>query len=104
MALLAKAGATLLYHGDFDWPGLNIANFVIRSFGAQAWRFCARDYVEHAINPLAQRLTGRSTVASWDASLAVAMQARGLAIPEEAIAAALLQDLRDDRYQRGTST
>ena len=38
--------------------------------------------------------------ASWDASLAPAMQARGLAIPEEAAAAALLEDLK--RLERST--
>jgi len=29
---LAAANATLYYHGDFDWPGVTIANFVMRSF------------------------------------------------------------------------
>jgi uncharacterized protein (TIGR02679 family) len=91
---LATAGATLLYHGDFDWPGLHIANFVIRSFRAQPWHFCAGDYLAHAINPSGQSLTGKPTAASWDASLAPTMKARGLAIPEEAIAATLLHDLK----------
>jgi uncharacterized protein (TIGR02679 family) len=91
---LARAGATLMYHGDFDWPGLSIANFVIRSFAAQPWRLSASDYAAHAINPSAQALIGKPTPASWDAALAPAMEARGLAIPEEAIAATLLHDLR----------
>lgn len=90
---LAKAGARLLYHGDFDWPGLRIANFVIRSFGAQPWRFGAGDYVACDINPLGQRLAGTPVPASWDAALSPAMQARDLALPEEAVAATLLQDL-----------
>src|SRR5690606_11042509 len=29
---LQAAGAKLLYHGDFDWPGIRIANFVIRTW------------------------------------------------------------------------
>jgi uncharacterized protein (TIGR02679 family) len=37
LAQLAKTEARLLYHGDFDWPGLRIANRVMRSFGAQPW-------------------------------------------------------------------
>ena len=41
---LAEAGANLAYHGDFDWPGLRIANLVMRSFGARPWRFGAEDY------------------------------------------------------------
>jgi hypothetical protein len=32
---LARAGARLLYHGDFDWPGLCVATVVIRSCGAE---------------------------------------------------------------------
>jgi uncharacterized protein (TIGR02679 family) len=92
---LAKAGATLMYHGDFDWPGLSIANFVIRFFGAQPWRLSASDYAAHAINPSGQRLTGKPIPASWEAALAPAMEARGLAIPEEAIAATLLHDLKN---------
>jgi uncharacterized protein (TIGR02679 family) len=92
---LSKAGATLMYHGDFDWPGLSIANFVIRSFGAQPWRLGAYDYTAHEINPSGHKLAGKPTPASWDASLAPAMEARGLAIPEEAIAATLLHDLKN---------
>jgi uncharacterized protein (TIGR02679 family) len=95
LAELAKAGATLMYHGDFDWPGLNIANFVIRSFDAQPWRLGASDYAAHVINPSAQSLTGTPTLASWDAALAPAMEMRGSAIPEEAISATLLHDLKN---------
>jgi uncharacterized protein (TIGR02679 family) len=90
---LAKAGARLLYHGDFDWPGLRIANLVIRSFRAEPWRFGAGDYAEHADRATGQSLTGAPAAASWDASLAPAMQGRGLAIPEEAVSATLLEDL-----------
>ena len=39
LAQLAAAGARLRYHGDFDWPGLVIGNFVMREFGAEPWRF-----------------------------------------------------------------
>jgi uncharacterized protein (TIGR02679 family) len=91
---LARAGARLLYHGDFDWPGLRIANLVIRSFRAEPWRLGAGDYAEHADSTTGQSLAGAPAAASWDASLAPAMQARGLAIPEEAVAAALLEDLK----------
>jgi uncharacterized protein (TIGR02679 family) len=99
---LARAGAFLHYHGDFDWPGLTIANFVIRSFGAKSWRFCARDYVDHVVSPMAQRLVGKPAAAHWDSSLAPAMQARGLAIPEEAIAPVLLRDLQTSASSSST--
>jgi uncharacterized protein (TIGR02679 family) len=39
LAQLVQAGARLSYHGDFDWPGLRIANHVMREHGAHAWRF-----------------------------------------------------------------
>jgi uncharacterized protein (TIGR02679 family) len=90
---LARAGARLLYHGDFDWPGLRIANLVIRSFRAEPWRLGAGDYAEHADTATGQPLAGNPTAASWDPSLAPAMQARGLAVPEEAVAVRLLEDL-----------
>ncbi|MGH8629808.1 MAG: TIGR02679 family protein [Burkholderiales bacterium] len=93
---LAQSGARLLYHGDFDWPGLHIANHVMRAYGAQPWRFGAVDY-EAAVSCVPHqehRLSGMPVPASWDAALAPAMQTHGLAIPEEGLAASLLQDLQ----------
>jgi uncharacterized protein (TIGR02679 family) len=92
---LARAGARLRYHGDFDWPGLHIASQVMRAHAAQPWRFGAVDY-QAAVGSSAHaqhRLTGTPVAAAWDAALAPAMQAHGLAIAEEALAASLLQDL-----------
>jgi uncharacterized protein (TIGR02679 family) len=93
LAQLAQAGARLLYHGDFDWPGLRIANLVIGSFGAQPWRFGAADYTAATGIASGQALMGPMVAAAWDAALAPAMQRHGLAIAEEAVAAALLPDL-----------
>ena len=90
---LAGASARLLYHGDFDWPGLRIANFVIRSFGALPWRFGAEDYAAYVPSSPAQALVGTPTPAVWDTTLASTMRERGLAVPEEAVAATLLRDL-----------
>jgi uncharacterized protein (TIGR02679 family) len=90
---LARAGARLLYHGDFDWPGLRIANLVIRTFGAEPWRLGPADYAAYANSSTGQLLTGAPVAACWNASLAPTMQARGLAIPEEAVAVTLLEDL-----------
>ncbi|WP_375790003.1 DUF2399 domain-containing protein [Bradyrhizobium sp. Pha-3] len=42
---LADAGALLRYHGDFDWAGVRIGNYVMRECGAQPWRFDAANYV-----------------------------------------------------------
>jgi len=95
MAQLVEAGARLHYHGDFDWPGLHIGNQVMRACAAHPWRFNTVDY-QAAVAGSAHadhRLAGKPVAAAWDAALAPAMQAHGLAIAEEALAAALLQDL-----------
>lgn len=93
---LAKAGAHLHYHGDFDWPGLQITNHVLRTWQARPWKMSARDY-EAAVRaaPHRQRdLTVSKLTASWDPQLAPAMCQHGLAIAEEAVADQLLEDLR----------
>lgn len=86
---LATSGAVIRYHGDFDWPGLRIGNFVMRSFGASPWRFDARDYVARP----GRALDGRAAVAQWDAQLAPAMRSAGFALDEEAVVDALIGDL-----------
>ena len=93
---LAKAGAQLRYHGDFDWPGLRIGNHVVREYGALPWRFSAADYaaaIEGAPRP-GRPLRGPEVDASWDIALSAAMRTHQLTIAEESVAASLLQDLR----------
>lgn len=90
---LAAAGARLRYHGDFDWPGLTIGNFVTGALGAQPWRFGADDYLA-ACQGRESRLSGGRVEAGWDPRLAAAMVDRGLAVHEEAVAEILLDDLR----------
>jgi uncharacterized protein (TIGR02679 family) len=94
LARLVECGAELAYHGDFDWPGLRIATFVMRSFNARPWRFGAEDYGAYVSGSTAQTLSGTPTLSPWDPVLALAMSGRGLAIPEEAVAATLLLDLQ----------
>jgi uncharacterized protein (TIGR02679 family) len=98
LSQLAQADARLCYHGDFDWPGLRIGNHVMRAYGAIPWRFSVVDYVAAArmAPSRTQRLDGSAVEASWDEALAKAMRELGIAIAEEATAAALLPDL-DDR-------
>ncbi|MDP1693370.1 MAG: TIGR02679 family protein [Burkholderiaceae bacterium] len=92
---LAHAGAHLRYHGDFDWAGLQIANHVLRAWGAHPWRLGTLDYEAAASASHTRRdLAASRIVASWDAALAPAMQLHGRAIAEEAVAATLLGDLR----------
>jgi uncharacterized protein (TIGR02679 family) len=86
---LQTQGARLRYHGDFDWPGLRIANFVMRSFGAMPWRLRAQDYVART----GKLLSGEAVVASWDSELAPRMAAAGYVLEEEAVVDGLLEDL-----------
>lgn len=92
---LAQAGARLRYHGDFDWAGLRIGNWVMRACGARPWRYAAADYLSAVGQlPVRGRSLGTDGVeADWDADLAAAMRTHGQAIDEEAVAAGLVRDL-----------
>ena len=94
---LARAGARLLYHGDFDWPGVTIANTVLRDHGALPWRLGAADYLAAIRGATADRqpLTARPITASWDEALTPAMEQHGVAIAEESLAESLLRDLEE---------
>lgn len=97
LAQLASAGAELRCHGDFDWAGLRIANWTIRSFGARPWRLRAGDYEAAAKGAPQLRRDlddGPAVAAIWDETLAPAMARHGVSIAEEAVAASLLADLR----------
>lgn len=95
---LAASGCAFAYHGDFDWPGIALANRITRRYAAEPWRMRAPDY-EH----LATRthlhgtprlpLTGPPVEAAWDPELAPAMEASGIALHEEAVLDLLLEDL-----------
>ena len=93
---LAHAGARLHYHGDFDWPGIQIANHVLRTWPAQPWRLASSDYEAAAQTAphVGRNLTDRGVAATWDSQLAPAMSHYGLAIAEEALADILIEDLR----------
>jgi uncharacterized protein (TIGR02679 family) len=91
-------GASLRYHGDFDWPGVAIANKVIDTFRAIPWRMGAEDYREAAVTAEKDGvelvpLEGRPVVAGWDAELTAAMTGAGVAVHEEAALDALVGDL-----------
>jgi uncharacterized protein (TIGR02679 family) len=88
---LASAGVTMHYHGDFDWPGLQIANLVIQRHGAKPWRMDSEDYLR---GPAGPPLEGGPVMPSWAETLAGEMQRRGCAVHEEHVLAQLLEDLR----------
>lgn len=90
---LAAAGAELRYHGDFDWPGIAIANGLVRRLPVAPWRFRASDYTAAVAADLGTALTGRPVTASWDPALRPRMRAAGRKVEEEHVLAALLTDL-----------
>lgn len=91
---LAQSGATVAYHGDFDWPGLQIANNIHQLVAFEPWRYEAADYLR-AIRDGADslQLAGKPATAAWDAALAEVMTGKGLAVEEEAVLELLLTDL-----------
>lgn len=92
---LSSGGALLRYHGDFDWPGVRIGGYVMRSFGARPWRFGAHDY-EEAVRAAPDHtacLGGGSVETPWDEALSEAMRQHDIAIAEEALTEVLLRDL-----------
>jgi uncharacterized protein (TIGR02679 family) len=90
LARLREAGATLKYHGDFDWPGIQIANGLVTRFGVVGWRFGVADYLAA---PGGNPLTGTAVTSAWDPDLTEAMIERGRGVHEEAVLSTLVDDL-----------
>lgn len=89
------AEAQLDYHGDFDWPGLAIAQRLRTTIGVRPWRMSAADY-SHAPERGAP-LSGQVVQVDWDDELPVIMQERGTAVHEESVLPALLDALEAER-------
>lgn len=96
---LAAIDCAFIYHGDFDWPGIQLANRIMERYEAQPWRMETREYEYlvtrtqmHGAPPLL--LTGTRIEATWDPELALTMDAVGIALHEEAAVDLLLEDLR----------
>ncbi|MGS2588836.1 TIGR02679 family protein [Streptomyces hebeiensis] len=95
---LAATGCRFAYHGDFDWPGIALANRVIRRYEARPWRMGTADYEHLAARSQAEgipqlALDGQPVDADWDPDLAPAMTALGVALHEEATLDLLVHDL-----------
>jgi uncharacterized protein (TIGR02679 family) len=90
---LARAGATLRYHGDFDWAGITIANRLVTEAGIVPWLMYKADY-EAATGRVsaALPLAGTPVAASWDDTLQAAMTRHGVVVHEESV----LTDLLDN--------
>ncbi len=92
LRLLAGAGARLAHHGDFDWPGLRIANRIAERFGADPWRMATTDY-QAAVSRSRRPLEGPDLGACWDPALRPAMVCAGVRVEEELVLDDLLADL-----------
>ncbi len=81
----------MCYHGDFDWGGIRIANFIHRIVPAiTPWRYRASDYEVLANG---SPLEGVPVDACWDSRLRPAMTARNEAYHEEQLLPDLIADL-----------
>lgn len=95
---LAATGCRFAYHGDFDWPGIALANRVVRRYDASPWRMGTADYERLAARSRTEgipqlALDGQPVSADWDLDLAPAMTALGVALHEEATLDLLVDDL-----------
>ncbi|MEU3351155.1 TIGR02679 family protein [Streptomyces sp. NPDC037389] len=87
-------GTSLLYHGDFDWGGLRIANVLMSHVPWRPWRFTATDYRALAAGAAQlPPLTGTPAASPWDPALAQALSELGVRVEEEVALADLLADL-----------
>jgi uncharacterized protein (TIGR02679 family) len=94
LSLLADAGCSLHYHGDFDWGGIRIANLLWSRYPMQAWRFNTQSYLEQA-HRQSGALRGKAADAAWDPELSSAIALHGVRVEEEAVLADLLADLEE---------
>ncbi|MER7048860.1 TIGR02679 family protein [Streptomyces jumonjinensis] len=91
---LHEGGATLLYHGDFDWGGLRIASALLRRVPWRPWRYTAADYRAAALTaPDGPPLAGQRAEAPWDPDLPQALMESGVRVEEESVLDLLLSDL-----------
>ncbi|MFI8194006.1 TIGR02679 family protein [Streptomyces sp. NPDC085946] len=95
---LAATDCRFAYHGDFDWPGIALANRIIHRYGALPWRMSAEDYERLAARSQGEGipqlpLDGQPVSAAWDPDLAPAMTSLGVALHEEVTLDLLVNDL-----------
>ncbi|MEU4196812.1 TIGR02679 family protein [Kribbella sp. NPDC026611] len=88
---LRDAGTTVYYHGDFDGEGLRIAASVVARIGAVPWHLTTADYTREADSEGPP--VGHVTPVPWDDGLGAELARRGVTVPEERVAEALLDEL-----------
>ena len=96
LSRLVDAGCRLRYHGDFDWPGVAIANRLVVRFGVVPWLMSAADN-EGGVRRDGPLLGGRPVEPSWSAELGAAMRGVGRALHEETVLADMLVALEESQ-------
>jgi uncharacterized protein (TIGR02679 family) len=89
---LTEGGAVLRYHGDFDWPGIAIANRLVGRFRVCPWLMSTEDY-EDGLQAGIPLLAGSPVEPAWDNDLDAAMRSQNRAVHEEAVLDQLLEVL-----------
>ncbi len=92
LRLVVSAQGTVRYHGDFDWGGIRIANFLHDRVPFTPWRFDTAAYLA-ASGDIGRELTGAPVDARWDPALTPAMAHVGRCVEEELVLDDLLDDL-----------
>lgn len=95
LAWLRAAGCELRYHGDFDWPGVAIANRLVARCGVTPWAMGPADY-EMGVRGSGPKLAGVPVEPCWDPELGAVMRMHGIAVHEESVLDTLLACLTDD--------
>ena len=95
---VTSGGGTLLFHGDFDWPGIAIAASVLAEHGARPWRMTGADCRAEASAGEHVPLSGQPRDTPQDPALAAAMRPAGRAVYEESVVPSFLSDLRGSAY------
>lgn len=98
LRLLAEGGFELRYHGDFDWPGITIANLLVGTYQCRPWRFGSVDYLNAlaGLAPVVAELpvlNGAQVGSCWDEQLTTEMARAGRAVHEELLLSDLIADL-----------
>jgi uncharacterized protein (TIGR02679 family) len=92
VAACRRAGVTVRWRNDFDWPGLRMTAAAVTRFAALPWRMGAEDYAETGGDGMALR--GAIAASPWDPRLAESMARTQRAVMEERLIPQLLRDLR----------
>lgn len=94
---LARCQIPMLYHGDFDASGLQIAAQMILGKSMRSWRMNASDY-ESSVAFSNISLSGNQPIIEtpWDRRLGACLRTNGKSVIEEMVLDSLIEDLNPE--------